>query len=625
MNCFANNNTRQFHHLHALAMTILLGSLTSVYAQSIDTVSPNSADPGDSNITVTFTLASNPAPPPDDAPLVGAAIGSISGSSVTRVNTSNVSAVFTFPASETPGAKDATVTFAGPQGDVVFTKSGGFTINAPTSGPPVISTQPQSYSIPLGGSVTFTVGAYGVAPLEYQWQKDQTDIGGAIAAEYTIDSVSESDEAAYRCLISNTEGDLTSDEATLTVLDLGTFNYPIVDTAQTLCYGNTTSITAPGVDEAFYGQDAQYDGFQPSYTLSQDGLTVEDNITGLIWQQTPDTDGDGDIDAQDKISWSASLTYPETLNSSNYGGYSDWRLPTIKELYSLILFNGTDPSGLEGDDTSSLIPFIDTDYFDFAYGDTDAGERIIDSQYWSTNEYVGDGFDNQTVFGVNFADGRIKGYGTQLMGNDKTAFVLFVRGSQTYGINSFTDNGDGTVTDQATGLMWSQDDSGVGYNWEDTLVYSEAATTAGYDDWRLPNVKELESIVDYTRSLDTHSSAAIDPIFNSTSIINEGGETDFPYFWSGTTHATYNGNGSGAYVAFGRGLGYMNDAWVDVHGAGCQRSDPKVGDPADYPTGHGPQGDAIRIYNYVRMVRDVEYVAPTPTPTHFETDCWVIK
>ena len=49
----------------------------------------------------------------------------------------------------------------------------------------------------------------------------------------------------------------------------------------------------------------------------------------------------------------------------------------------------------------------------------------------------------------------------------------------------------------------------------------------------------------------------------------------------------------------------MNGEWLDVHGAGAQRSDPKAGDPANWPTGHGPQGDAIRIYNYVRCVRGV--------------------
>ncbi len=44
-------------------------------------------------------------------------------------------------------------------------------------------------------------------------------------------------------------------------------------------------------------------------------------------------------------------------------------------------------------------------------------------------------------------------------------------------------------------------------------------------------------------------------------------------------------------------------SWLDVHGAGAQRSDPKVGDPQDFPHGRGPQGDVIRIFNFVRCVR----------------------
>jgi len=58
----------------------------------------------------------------------------------------------------------------------------------------------------------------------------------------------------------------------------------------------------------------------------------------------------------------------------------------------------------------------------------------------------------------------------------------------------------------------------------------------------------------------------------------------------------------------------MNGAWVDVHGAGAQRSDPKSGDPSQYPTGHGPQGDAIRIFNYVRLVRGGVTVTPNGSP-----------
>ena len=385
--------------------------------------------------------------------------------------------------------------------------------------------------------------------------------------------------------------------------------YVVVDTGQTACYDDSEQISCPQEGEAFYGQDAQYSGNQPSYTLSADGLTVYDNNTGLTWQQTPDTDGDGDIDSDDKLTWTEFQAYPATLNAENYGGYNDWRLPTIKELYSLIDFSGTDPP-VEGDNTSGLVPFIDTDYFDFAYGDTSAGERVIDAQYWSSTQYVGTTMGGSaTTFGVNFADGRIKGYprDTGPGGSAMTEFVRCVRGNTDYGVNDFVDNGDGTVTDRATGLMWMQDDSGEGMDWEDALAWVEqrnAENYLGYNDWRLPNAKELQSIVDYTRSPSTTGSAAIDPIFNTTSIVDEGGDTNYPFYWTSTTHAdSQQRGGSADYIAFGEALGYMGNQWTDVHGAGAQRSDPKTGDPADYPEGRGPQGDAIRIYNYVRAVR----------------------
>ncbi len=387
-----------------------------------------------------------------------------------------------------------------------------------------------------------------------------------------------------------------------------TLSYPIVDTGQTTFYDTSGAISEPAEDEPFYGQDAGYDGNQPSYTDNADG-TVTDNVTGLVWQQTIDTNGDGDIDASDKLSYESAISYCEDLSLA---GSDDWELPTIKQLYSLIDFSGVDPSGYEGSDTSWLIPFIDTDYFEFAYGDTSANERVIDSQYASSTLYVSD-TDEELLFGVNFADGRIKGYGTTLFGRDKTFNVMCVQTNATYGVNDFTDNGDNTITDTATGLMWSQDDSGVdapdGLDWEEALAYVEGLNDSnylGYSDWRLPNVKELQSIVDYTRSPDTTDSTAIDPVFNATPMANEEGAIDYAFYWSGTTHSnwTEREGSAAAYVSFGRALGYMDGEWRDVHGAGAQRSDPKAGDPADYPTGNGPQGDAIRIYNYVRVVRD---------------------
>lgn len=383
--------------------------------------------------------------------------------------------------------------------------------------------------------------------------------------------------------------------------------YPIVDTDQAFCYDTAQEIVAPEAGEAFLGQDAQIDGNPPSYVVSEDGLTVYDEVTGLTWVAGPDTDGDGVVESpDDKLTWTQAQAWPATLNAAEFGGYDDWRLPTIKELYSLIRFSGVDvaPEAPDGD-----TPFIDTEVFEFVYGNPEAMERVIDSQYASSTLYVGDSAEGQLLFGVNFADGRIKGYGLDFMGQQKTFFVQCCRGNEDYGVNEFADNGDGTVTDAATGLMWMQQDSGEGMVWEDALAWAEARNAEdylGYDDWRLPNTKELQSIVDYTRSPATSASAALDPAFGATMITNEAGQDDWAFYWTGTTHNSAAGGGNGCYVAFGRSLGYMNGTWVDVHGAGCQRSDPKIGDPADYPEGNGPQGDAIRIYNYVRLVRTVE-------------------
>jgi hypothetical protein len=357
-------------------------------------------------------------------------------------------------------------------------------------------------------------------------------------------------------------------------------SFPIVDTGQGKCYNDAMEISCPSAEGVFFGQDAQYTGNEPQYRDNGDG-TVTDGVTGLMWQQDPG----------EKMTYSQAAA---GASAFRLAGHSNWRLPSIKELYSLILFDGTDVSGCNG--TCNFTPFLDTRYFRFSYGDADAGERVIDSQFATATLYIETTMNgNPTMFGVNFADGRIKGYPTR-----KTFFVLYVRGNPDYGRNAFADNGDGTISDAATGLTWTQSDGGSAMNWKAALEYCEGLDFAGAADWRLPNAKELQSIADYTRT------PALDPMFGATAIHNESGETDYPYYWSSTTHADSSSGGAwAAYVAFGRALGYMAElgGWIDVHGAGAQRSDPKAGESSDFPQGHGPQGDAVRILNHVRCVR----------------------
>jgi hypothetical protein len=406
-------------------------------------------------------------------------------------------------------------------------------------------------------------------------------------------------------------------------------NYNIVDTGQAGFYNNMTAIAAPLPGQAFYGQDAQYRGNQPSYALSADSKTVYDNNTGLTWMQSPDANLDGAMTYADKLSWTQAQALPATLNAINYGGYSDWRLPTIKQLYSLIDFSGGDPSTYQSTSTTGLKPFLNTNYFGFTYGFTNNGERVIDSQWATSTGYAAN--PNQ-MFGVNFADGRIKGYGTSIPnGTQKLFEVLCVRGNTDYGINNFKDNGNSTVTDNATGLMWAKGDSGAAMNWQNALQWAQtknAQNYLGHSDWRLPNAKELQSIMDYSRSPDTTGSAAIASVFDCTQIIGETGQSDYPWYWSSTTHLTWDGVGRDAvYLAFGRAEGFMDPdgagpltgAWQDIHGAGAQRCDPKMGvlsnfsyAPYGYYNSNAPQGDAVRIDNYVRLVRDASTV-PEPS------------
>jgi hypothetical protein len=376
-------------------------------------------------------------------------------------------------------------------------------------------------------------------------------------------------------------------------------NYPIVDTDQMNCYDNFGEINCPEKGKPFYGQDARIKGNQPSYTDHGDG-TITDNITGLMWQK-----------GYDVLTYDEALVKVKTFNLANH---TDWRLPGIKEAYSLMLFSGVDASTREMDKVPERAkPFVNTRYFDFKYGSN--GDRVIDTQMLSSTVYKGTTMGgNPTVFGVNLADGRIKGYPIKSPQGTKRFTVRFVRGNTGYGLNNFQENGNGTISDLATNLMWQQEDSRKGMNWEGALAWVEKRNSEkylGYNDWRLPNAKELHSIVDYSAAPRSNQRPAINPLFKVSEIMDEEGKVNYPFYWSSTTLVDSRGGTQAVYVCFGEALGFMRrpgspeTKLMDVHGAGAQRSDPKIGDPGNYPQGRGPQGDVVRIYNYIRMVRNI--------------------
>jgi len=376
--------------------------------------------------------------------------------------------------------------------------------------------------------------------------------------------------------------------------------YPIVDTGQTQFYGDDDVLSTLNEKDSFFGQDGNYIINKPSYTDNHDG-TITDNITGLMWQKA----------LTEKLSFEEAIAQ---VKQFKLAGYNDWRISNIKELYSLIQFTGA----VKGE--TAITPFIDTRYFDQPVGNTEQGEREIDAQVWTSTQYVGKTMNrDDTVFGVNFVDGRIKGYPKYNPRSQEANKMYFrlVRDNPSYGKNQFVDNNDGTVTDLATGLMWQKTDSQQGLNWKNALQYSKDLTLAGHDDWRLPNAKELQSIVDYSRSPDTSHSAAIVPIFNISPIKNENGKTDYPYYWTSTTHL--DGpvpEANAVYISFGKALGKMHGTIMDVHGAGSQRSDPKTGNAMS----RGPQGDFIRVENYVRSVRSGPMTVTTKSTTTKVTD-----
>lgn len=104
----------------------------------------------------------------------------------------------------------------------------------------------------------------------------------------------------------------------------------------------------------------------------------------------------------------------------------------------------------------------------------------------------------------------------------------------------FTDNGDGTITDNATSLMWPKDATDVGLNmidraWADQIAHIEGLTFAGHSDWRMPNLVELQSIIDWTAAAPDLDSTFLNAQEKFPWVSTTTDNTANAFYWAYTT------------------------------------------------------------------------------------------
>jgi Protein of unknown function (DUF1566)/Putative binding domain, N-terminal len=244
--------------------------------------------------------------------------------------------------------------------------------------------------------------------------------------------------------------------------------FGLPDTGQTNCYDlQMFVIPCPAPGQAM-AQDGSYSMNPLSYTDNGNG-TVTDNNTGLMWQK--------DDDGVNYNWYQASGTYDDALNSDSRnvcgelrtGGYSDWRLPTRRELVSIVNYGVAAPS-------------VDTKYFPTTKSNA--------MYYWSSDVDA----SAYTTPGIFYAAWGVEFY----VGTDSwlkmglPGYVRCVRGGG-FPSQDFVDNGDGTITDRATSLTWEEGENNA-LTWDAALSFCEGSSLGGHSDWRLPNIRELESL-----------------------------------------------------------------------------------------------------------------------------------
>ena len=229
----------------------------------------------------------------------------------------------------------------------------------------------------------------------------------------------------------------------------------------------------------------------PRFTDNGNG-TVTDNLTGLIWLKKADCIG--------PRNWADALAAMNALASgqcalTDGSRTGDWRLPNRKELRSLVDYSETGPA------LPAVHPFINVN---------------VQDVYWTSSTV---GWNTYSVLILNMASGHLSlyfkgdgGYALPVRAERFDAPASVPKSGQTTMYTAgddgdlekgvawpgprFTVDGAGLcVTDNLTDLMWVRTPDDTARTWADALTYANGLTLCGHDDWRLPNVNELESLV----------------------------------------------------------------------------------------------------------------------------------
>ncbi len=277
--------------------------------------------------------------------------------------------------------------------------------------------------------------------------------------------------------------------------------------------GQNTSYTTT------FGEDNDYNINVPSYTNNANG-TITDNVTGLMWQQ---------VDGGEMTIENATIY----CNNLVLGGFSDWRLPSPIESFSILNHQNNNPA-------------INTTFFTASnaeYWWTNAYELNSTTKVWCTN--AGGGIGNHPK-AETVSAGGIKRFHVRAVRNNSSTTIA----------NHFTDNNNGTITDNFTLLQWQKVPNSNVLTWENALAYAENLTIATASDWRLPNIKELQSLNDESKinpSANTiyFSTIGVHNYWSSTSLPNQ---TTKAWYWNtqfGVT--TYDVKTNSNYVICVRG------------------------------------------------------------------------